>query len=242
MFEPKEFFNVETTLFKSLLQGADYVWDGLKNIAPYIAKNITPNISAIPLDSLSVKKTTLLKNNAKIFQGAYICGDKIEIRENAVIEPGAYIGNNSIIGPNTQVRHGAYVRGNVITGPDCVIGHCSEVKNSCLLGNSKAGHFAYIGDSILGSVNLGAGTKLANLKLSGTEIKIKYENRSFQTGLRKLGAIMADGVQTGCNSVTSPGTILSKNTLLYPNTTAMGYYPPGTIIKLRQEILKETLK
>ncbi|MEA3506189.1 MAG: glucose-1-phosphate thymidylyltransferase, partial [Elusimicrobiota bacterium] len=135
-----------------------------------------------------------------------------------------------------------YVRGNVITGRDCVIGHATEVKNSVLLGNSKAGHFAYIGDSILGAVNLGAGTKLANLKITGTEIIITRDGKKYPAGLRKFGAILGDGVQTGCNSVTMPGTIISKETMLYPNTTARGFYGPGTIIKLNQNIEKGKLK
>jgi len=103
-----------------------------------------------------------------------------------------------------------------------------------MLGESKAGHFAYIGDSILGRVNLGAGTKLANLKIVQSNVVVSVEGKKFETGLRKFGAIFADDVETGCNSVTTPGTLLGKGVLLYPNVTARGYYPPKTIIKLRQ--------
>ncbi len=163
-------------------------------------------------------------------------GDDIEIGRGAIVEPGAYIKGPAIIGPGTLVRHGAYIRGNVITGAGCVIGHATEMKNSVLLGNSKAGHFAYIGDSILGEVNLGAGTKLANLKISDSEIVVRIAGETYNTGLRKLGAIMGDGCSTGCNSTIAPGTIMAKNVLLYPNTNARGFYGPGSIVKLRQNI------
>jgi bifunctional N-acetylglucosamine-1-phosphate-uridyltransferase/glucosamine-1-phosphate-acetyltransferase GlmU-like protein len=116
-----------------------------------------------------------------------------------------------------------------------VVGHATEVKSSALLWESKAGHFAYIGDSILGKVNLGAGTKLANLKIFNEEVVIKIDRTKYETGLKKFGAILGDGVETGCNSVTSPGTLLSRGVLVYPNSTVGGYHPEKTIIKLRQQ-------
>src|SRR4030042_1435698 len=102
----------------------------------------------------------------------------------------------------------------------CVVGHTTELKSCVMLGESKAGHFAYIGDSILGKVNLGAGTKLANLKIVESKVVISIERKRYEKDLRKLGAILADGVETGGNSVTTPGTLLGKDVLLYPNTTA----------------------
>lgn len=132
------------------------------------------------------------------------------------------------------MRQGAYIRGNVLIGEHCVVGHATEIKSSVLLGDSKAGHFAYIGDSILGRVNLGAGTKLANLKITGSPIVITVAGKEYHTGLKKFGAILGDGVETGCNSVTAPGTILGKDVRRYPNGTARGYYPPKTIIKVKQ--------
>jgi len=97
------------------------------------------------------------------------------------------------------------------------------------------GTYHHIGDSILGEVNLGAGTKLANLKIFDSSIKIEINGTCYDTGLRKMGAIIGDKVELGCNTVTSPGTILAKDVLSYPNTSLRGYYPPGSIIKLRQE-------
>ncbi len=169
-----------------------------------------------------------------VYAGVYLMDDDIEIGKGVVIEPGALIKGPTIIENNTEIRQGAYIRGNVIIGAGCVVGHTTEVKSSVMLGESKAGHFAYIGDSILGRVNLGAGTKLANLKITESEVVLKINGKQYKTGLRKFGAILADGVETGCNTVTTPGTLLGKGVLVYPNAMVKGYYPANTIVKLRQ--------
>jgi len=113
------------------------------------------------------------------------------------------------------------------------VGHVTEVKHSIFLDDAKAGHFAYLGDTILGrEVNLGAGTKMANLRFTGGDVPVRTPDGTLGTGLRKLGAILADQVQTGCNSVTNPGTLLGKRSMLMPNTTApSGYHPPGSLIR-----------
>ena len=141
----------------------------------------------------------------------------------------------TIIGNNTEVRQGAYIRGDCLIGDRCVVGHTTEVKTSIMLNDAKAGHFAYVGDSILGNhVNLGAGTKLANLKIIDVEMKLRIEGEVYKTGLRKLGAILGDHVETGCNSVTSPGTLLGKGSLVYPCLNEPGgYYPKRSIIGIR---------
>lgn len=231
VFQPDHFFNKDTAIFKELFLDTEFVWEGLKNINAYLYSHINPNISKVPIESSVVVKTTKLDNGAVIYGGSYFIGEDIEVGSNSIIEPGALIKGPTIIGKNTEIRQGAYVRGNVIIGNNCVAGHATEIKNSCLLANSKAGHFAYIGDSILGAVNLGAGTKLANLKLTGTEIMIKMNGEKYNTKLRKFGAILADGVEMGCNSVTSPGTLLSKNVMVYPGVSVYGYHPADTIIK-----------
>jgi NDP-sugar pyrophosphorylase family protein len=179
-------------------------------------------------------KGKILEGASAIYAGAALMDDDIYIGKGAVIEPGALVKGPAIIGDNTELRQCAYLRGNTLVGDGCVVGHATELKSSVLLGGSKAGHFAYIGDSILGRVNLGAGTKLANLKIIESNIVISIEGKKYDTGLRKFGAILADGVETGCNSVTTPGTLLGKDVIMYPNTTAKGYHPPKTIIKLRQ--------
>lgn len=168
-----------------------------------------------------------------IMAGATLIGNRIDIGEGVLVEGGALIKSPTIIGDHTEVRQGAYIRGYCLTGKGCVIGHATEVKHSIFLDGAKAGHFVYLGDSILGQdVNLGAGTKFANLKFLGGNVTIKTGNELINSGRRKLGAILGDQAQTGCNSVTNPGTIIGKGGILMPNTTApSGYHPPQTIIR-----------
>jgi bifunctional N-acetylglucosamine-1-phosphate-uridyltransferase/glucosamine-1-phosphate-acetyltransferase GlmU-like protein len=168
-----------------------------------------------------------------IMAGAVFKGARISIGKGVLIEPGAFIKSPTIIGDQTEVRHGAYIRGNCLIGRNCVVGHVTEVKHSIFLNGAKAGHFAYLGDSILGNhVNLGAGTKLANLRFIRGDISIATPGSFVQTGLRKLGAILGDHVQTGCNTVTNPGTLLGKKSMVIPNTTVpSGYHPDSSLIR-----------
>lgn len=176
-----------------------------------------------------------LKGASVLYEGSVIFNDRVFIGEGTVVEPGAFIRGPVIIGRNTEVRQGAYIRGNCLVGDRCVVGHATEMKNAVMLHDAKAGHFAYIGDSILGNnVNLGAGTKCANLKITQSEVTVRAETRVYNTGLKKLGAILGDNVQTGCNSVTSPGVLLGKSSLVYPNVNVQGgYYPARSIISIR---------
>jgi bifunctional N-acetylglucosamine-1-phosphate-uridyltransferase/glucosamine-1-phosphate-acetyltransferase GlmU-like protein len=168
-----------------------------------------------------------------IMAGAVLKGKHIRIGRGVLIEPGAYIKSPTIIGDQTEVRHGAYIRGQCLIGANCVVGHVTEVKHSIFLNGAKAGHFAYLGDSILGNqVNLGAGTKLANLRFIKGEVTISTPEGQIKTGLRKLGAILGDYVQTGCNSVTNPGTLLGKKSMVIPNTTVRsGYHADSSLIR-----------
>jgi len=168
-----------------------------------------------------------------IFAGASLMDDEIELKPGAVIEPGALIKGPTIVGKYADVRQGAYLRGGCLIGDQCVVGHTTEVKNSLMLPGAKAGHFAYIGDSVLGKdCNLGAGTKLANLKIKGREVVVKVDDEKIGTGLRKFGAILGDEVQTGCNSVINPGTVVGPRSLVYPCVAVWpAYYPPESVIK-----------
>lgn len=185
-----------------------------------------------------------LKGASVLYAGSVLFDDNISIGEGTVVEPGALIKGPAIIGRNTEIRQGAYMRGNCLIGDRCIVGHTTEIKGSVMLNNAKAGHFAYIGDSILGNnVNLGAGTKLANLKIIGSEVNLLIKDKKYKTGLRKFGAILGDDVETGCNVVTSPGTLLGKTSLVYPNTTVMGgYYPDDSIISKIKKRLKPKIK
>lgn len=175
---------------------------------------------------LSVSRNgTTLTDASVIMAGAILIGNKISIGKGVLIESGAMVKSPSIIGDMCEVRQGAYVRGYCLAGKRCVLGHTTEIKHSIFLNDAKAGHFAYLGDSILGNnANLGAGTKFANLKFLPGNVFITHEGEKIDTDRRKFGGILGDNCQTGCNSVTSPGTLMAKGAMLLPNTTARGGY------------------
>jgi NDP-sugar pyrophosphorylase family protein len=159
-----------------------------------------------------------------LFAGCILWDDQIRLGPGCVVEPGALIKGPTIIGSHTEIRQAAYVRGNCVVGDRCVIGHTTEMKSSIMLDGAQAGHFAYIGDSVLGnSTNLGAGVKLANLKMKKSTVRINAAQRIIDTGLRKLGAVVGDECEIGCNTVTNPGTLLGKKCLVYPVASV----PPG---------------
>lgn len=156
----------------------------------------------------------------------------ISIGKGTIVEPGAYIQGPCIIGKNCTVRHGAYIRGNFLCGDHCIVGHDTEIKNVIFLTDVRAGHFAYIGDSILGNlVNLGAGTICANLKFNHSPIDIHHNGEKIETNLKKFGAILGDGVQTGCNSVLNPGSLVGKETFIYPCLNVGGVIPANSVVK-----------
>lgn len=199
-----------------------------------IHNDIIFNIGGVGKGEVVVKhKNEVLKGASVIFAGSSFLGSEVQIGDGVVVEPGALFKDGCIIGDSSEVRQGAYLRGSCIVGERCVVGHTTEMKNSVMLDDAKAGHFAYIGDSILGNnVNLGAGTKLANLKINGSQVTLRIDKKDYETGLRKFGAIMGDGVETGCNSVTNPGTILGPKTMVLPNTNVRpGYYPKGSLVR-----------
>ena len=191
------------------------MWEALSNLQQYLHN--------LPLGEIrgDVSPQAYLVNAETIFIG-----------EGTVVEPGAYIKGPCYIGKKCQVRHGAYIRGDLLAGDGCVIGHATEVKNAIFLNRAAAGHFAYVGDSILGNqVNLGAGVKCANLKLGGQEIVIADGAERIATGLRKLGCIAGDGAQLGCNVVTNPGTFLGRGCRCYPCTAVGGIVPARSLVK-----------
>jgi NDP-sugar pyrophosphorylase family protein len=169
---------------------------------------------------------------------AYVLGDRIAIGAGTRIHPGAVIEGPIWIGRGVQIRSGAYLRGGNWIGDGSVVGTHTEVKRSIFLPGAKAPHQNYVGDSILGSgVNLGAGTILSNYRHDGLEISIPVESRRLHTGRRKLGAILGDGVLTGCNSVLHPGVIVGSGSQIYPGIQLRsGIYPCDCIVKLRQQI------
>ena len=178
-------------------------------------------------------KDKILEGASVLMAGAVLAGDRILLGKGVLVESGAFIKSPAIIGDRTEIRQGAYLRGYCLAGAGCVIGHVTEVKHTIFLDDAKAGHFAYLGDSILGNeVNLGAGTKLANLRFLGGEVQVRTAHGTISTGLRKLGAILGDQTQTGCNSVTNPGALLGPKSMVMPNTTVgSGYHEKGSLIR-----------
>ena len=152
---------------------------------------------------------------------------KVVIAQSAVVEPGVHFIGPCYVGPEAEIRHGAYVRSFSWICSGAVVGHASEVKHSILLPGAKAPHFNYVGDSILGKdVNLGAGTKISNLRNDGGEVHLRMDGQRIGSGLRKFGAILGEGCQLGCNSVTNPGVILGCNSSVMPNATVTGVHAP----------------
>jgi NDP-sugar pyrophosphorylase family protein len=229
MLLPADFFDLSDPFVADLFVDCEFVWQAVPRITAHI-------------DRLLGQEQTIL---GQVMAGAYISERPIYIGEGARIEPGAYVHGPAYIGAGAVVRHGAFVRENVILLPGAILGHASEAKNSVFLPKAAAPHFNYVGDSILGHrVNLGAGTKLSNLGILSEKdgmtgkrpsIHLTINDTVYDTGLAKLGAILGDDAQTGCNSVLNPGCLIGRETLVYANASLRkGYYPPRRIIKLRQ--------
>jgi acetyltransferase-like isoleucine patch superfamily enzyme len=258
------FFDLGSFAHSSLFENCEYVWEGLRNIAPYLNRHLEGNVTAVGCFRQPLPQTVVLWQRrvwherfeilggdvtkgafrlliegreigdaVVLYAGSVLWDERITLGPGSVVEPGALIQGPTIIGSHTEVRQGAYVRGNCIIGDGCVVGHTTEIKTSMMLNDAKAGHFAYIGDSILGNAtNLGAGTKLANLKISAGTIRVKAGANSIDTGLRKFGAVLGDHVEIGCNAVTNPGTVLGKGCVVFPVTSVpSGYHEPKSIVR-----------
>lgn len=209
------FFDIKEISWKSLFDGIDYPWQALERLSLF----------------LSYCKKGI---EVPIPDGVHLVSEEqISIGKGTIIEPGALISGPCLIGPNCQIRHGAYIRGHVITGSHCIIGHDTEIKHSILLNEVRAAHFNYVGNSILGNrVNLGAGVKCANFRLDRKEIVIRFEGQKLLTGLKKLGAIIGDEAQIGCNVVTNPGTLIGKGAICYPCLNIGGIVHPFTKVSI----------
>ena len=230
MLELKEFFAELDKfpcpeLFEKHLEGfvdLENIWDIIRRIQQgFVKKYIKPAILGT------------------IEDGAYIRNkDEIYLGEGSVIQAGAMVCGPAIIGKNVEIRHGAFVRGDVIISDNAVVGHTSECVRAVYMPGAKSPHFNYVGDSILGTnVNLGAGTKLSNLKHDGTHVTLMLEGKRVDTEMRKFGAILGDNCQLGCNSVCNPGTIMEPDCMLYGCASIQGYFLKGSRIKLKQNTI-----
>ena len=168
--------------------------------------------------------------------GVHLTG-KVHLDPTAKLPAYAVIIGPAWIGPGTEIRPGAYIRGNVIVGANCVLGNSCEFKNCLLMDGVQTPHYNYVGDSVLGNgAHLAAGVICSNLRLDQKPIAVTGPDRSHETGLRKLGAIVGDGAEVGCNSVLNPGTLLGKRSLVAPSMAFGGYLPPGMIVSTKRTI------
>lgn len=210
----KELFDCQTPYLRELFESAEYPWQMLPKIKDYINKLIEEGI-----------------------EGYTQIADGVLVGENVKIYPTATIEAPAIIGSGTQVRPGAFIRGSVITGENCVLGNSSELKNCVLLDKVQVPHYNYVGDSVLGNkAHMGAGSICSNLKSDGKPVVIHGET-DIETGLRKIGGILADGADIGCGCVLNPGTIVGKNTSIYPLTSVRGVLPENSIVKSMQNVV-----
>lgn len=219
--QPSYFFDLVHYKHADIFNKTTYVWEVLPKIAEYLSSQ------------------TLGQIETEIPSGAYLENPKqISIGKGSVVEPGAFIRGPCIIGEKCTIRQGAYIRGDLITGEKCVIGHDTEIKNAILLNEVHAAHFAYVGDTILGNyVNLGAGTKCANLKLDNGHIVVLFQGQHIPTGLRKFGAVIGDRTQIGCNAVINPGTLIGKNVSCYPCVNIGGIIESDQIVRNNIKLL-----
>lgn len=216
----KNLFNFDETIAADIFTDREFPWDVLPYIGDFILK-LGASLSEEEYD----KKA-----------------ENIWIAKSAVIAPTASINGPCIIGKNTEIRQCAFIRGNAIVGENCVVGNSTELKNVILFNNVQVPHYNYVGDSILGyKSHMGAGSITSNVKSDKTKVTIRYNGDVIATGLKKMGAVLGNYVEVGCNSVLNPGTIIGSNTNVYPLSMVRGYIPKGSIYKHQGEIIQKNI-
>ena len=214
-----ELFNTDSAFFDELFRECAHPWEIIPKIRDYVTDIVTRGIDGY----------------VRLYDDVLV-GQGVTIHESAVI-----IGP-AVIGHGTEIRPHVYIRGSVIVGNDCVIGNSTELKNCVLLDGAQVPHYNYVGDSILGrGSHLGAGAVCSNLKSDKSNVTIKFTDK-IDTGLRKLGALVGDAAEIGCGCVLNPGTVIGKNTTVYPLTATRGVYPADSIVKDRDTVCKRVDK
>ena len=167
-------------------------------------------------------------------------GENIWIAKSAKVAASASITGPCIIGENTEIRHCAFIRGNAFIGNNCVVGNSTELKNVVLIERVQVPHYNYVGDSVLGTgSHLGAGAITSNVKSDKSLVMLKSGDEVIETGLKKFGAMVGDNVEVGCGSVLNPGTVIGKNSNIYPLSSVRGYIPPNSIYKKAGEVVEK---
>lgn len=208
-------FDLSETIAGEYLGGFTYPWEALSGIGELIIKLG----ESLPGDIYEKR------------------GDDIWIAKSADVFESAYIKGPCIIGENTEVRHCAFIRGKALVGNECVVGNSTELKNVILFNHVQVPHYNYVGDSILGAfAHMGAGSITSNVKSDRKNIVIKDGTSKIETGLRKIGAFLGDHVEIGCGSVLNPGSLIGRETMVYPLSSVRGAVPERSIYKGRGEI------
>lgn len=205
-----DLYDLEETIAARLFEGVTYPWE----VLPYIHDFIIELGKTLPTDVYELK------------------GENIWVAKSAKIAPTAFLNGPLIVDENAEIRHCAFVRGSAIIGKGAVVGNSTELKNVVLFNKVQVPHYNYVGDSILGfKSHMGAGSITSNLKSDKTLVVVKDEKTCYETGVKKMGAMLGDCVEVGCNSVLNPGTIVGRNSNIYPTSSVRGVIPANSILK-----------
>ena len=216
--EIKNLYNLNETIAKDIFEGCIYPWEVLPKIKDFI---------------ITLGESLNKEEYEKI-------GENIWIAKSAKIAKTAYINGPAIIGKNAEVRHRAFIRGSAIVGENSVVGNSTELKNVILFNNVQVPHYNYVGDSILGyKSHMGAGSITSNVKSDKKLVVVKNKDEKIETGLKKFGAMLGDCVEVGCGSVLNPGTVIGKNTNIYPLSSVRGVIKEKSIYKKQGEIVEK---
>ncbi len=203
-------YTLEETLAEEYMKTATYPWQLLEGLAAYIRKK------GETLDPARFEKR----------------GDDIWVAKSATVAPTAHLGGPLIVDEEAEIRHCALIRGSAIVGKNAVVGNSVELKNVILFNRVQVPHYNYVGDSILGfKAHMGAGSITSNVKSDKTLVVVKDKEEALETGRKKFGAMLGDGVEVGCNSVLNPGTVIGKNTNIYPLSSVRGVVAANSIYK-----------
>ena len=209
-------YTLTETIAAELFDGKEYPWEVLPEISKFIIK------LGERLDSEKFDKV----------------GDNIWIAKSATVAPTACVNGPCIIDENAEVRHCAFIRGNAIVGKGAVVGNSTELKNVVLFNKVQVPHYNYVGDSVLGfKSHMGAGSITSNVKSDKTLVVVKAKEGQIETGLKKMGAMLGDNVEVGCNSVLNPGTVIGRNSNVYPTSCVRGCIPANHIFKNKDEVI-----
>lgn len=211
-------YNLDETIAKKIFEGETYPWEVLPKINDFI---------------IELGNTLDPEEYDKIEEDVWIA-------KTATVAPTAYIHGPAIIGKNAEIRHCAFIRGKAIVGEGAVVGNSTELKNVILFNKVQVPHYNYVGDSILGyKSHMGAGSITSNIKSDKKLVIVKNENEKIETGLKKFGAMIGDEVEVGCGSILNPGTVIGKNTNIYPLSSVRKVVPANSIYKNQNEIVEK---